>query len=123
MRIPLAVILCIGCGIFAVSAHAQTRTIDADKLRSLKTQYAELSARYQEKCKLTDYQFGLTLLQIQQGAGLAGGVVFPMTMDIVIVLRNIQKQITDDMCERSKEYDDLARGIGSILDSDSDDAR
>jgi hypothetical protein len=113
----------IGCGLFSVSANTQTSILNPIKLRVLQTQYEKLAARYQEKCKSTKYETEIKLLQIQQGAGLAGGVIFPMTIVIVDVLRSLQKQATDDMCERATDYADLAKVIGDILEENNTNSR
>ena len=96
----------------------KTATSDTSKLQALQAQYEKLAARYQDKCKSNDYEGEMTLLHIQQGAGLAGGIVFPMTMEMVSVIRGIQKNITNDLCERATEYADLAKVFGDILEND-----
>ncbi len=41
-----------------------------------------------------------------------------MTMYIVDILRSLQKQAIDDMCEMATDYADLATAIGDILEND-----
>ena len=115
MRKRIAIAYVIGGIFFAGGANAQTGALDPIKLKALQTQYEELAARYKKRCDLIDYDRDIDLLRIKQGAALAEGVVFPMTMQIVTVLENIQKQINDDMCDRAKDYSNLAETIGDIL--------
>ncbi len=119
MRKHLAIAYIGGCGLFAVSAYGQTSTLNPTKFRALQTQYEELAARYQGKCKSTENETEMKLLHIKQGAGLAEGIIGPVTIELVEVVRSLQKQITDGMCERATEYADLAQAIGDILEEDN----
>jgi len=123
MRKHLAIACFSGCGLFVVSAYAQTSTYNSTKLRALQTQYEELSARYQEKCKSTDNKTEIKLLHIDQGAGLSEGIIGPVIIELVDVVRSLQKQVTDGMCERATEYADLAQTIGDILEGDNAKSR
>jgi ABC-type transporter Mla maintaining outer membrane lipid asymmetry ATPase subunit MlaF len=110
-----AIACLIGFSLFFVTAAAQTSGLDPIKLKALQARYQELASRYQQSCDSIDHDMNLDLLRIEQGAVLAGGIDFPMTMEIVAVLRNMQKQINDDACNRAKEYSNLAEIIGDML--------
>jgi hypothetical protein len=123
MRKRLAIAYFIGCALCSVNAYSQASIQSPTKLTALKAQYEKLAARYEEKCKSDKYETDIRLLQIQQGAGLAGGTIFPMTMYIVDVLRSLEKQDADDICDRATDYADIARAIGDIPDEENAKSR
>jgi len=93
------------------------------KILQLQLQYEGIATRYREKCKLNEGLNEAELLLVKQGAALAEGTISPATAMLVDVVRSLQKQATDDICERATEYTDLARAIADILEGGTSTGR
>ncbi len=114
MKKSVALFVLIGCALFAFGARTQEVNDPSHKLLALEQRYLELSSKYGEKCKLALGKTDLALNRIEQGAGLEGGMEFPVTIQIVSVLREIQTDLADDMCDKAKDYLNFAEVVAEV---------
>jgi hypothetical protein len=116
MKKGFALIACIACTLSSANGFARDGTTSPSTIAALQERLDRLASKYDEKCKFDDELTEKNLLLIERGAGLEEGVAFPVTMQILSVLRSLRKDVKDELCNRADEYRDLAKVAGRMVE-------